>query len=158
MSIALWLRSGLAGLVMAGIFLTWVLITHYRDSYLQERARVYVTTQKLALANDTIARMQRRQSEIAKLDTRYTKELNDARLENDRLRSDVAAGRRQLHLKDTSDTSRISCTAPRSGLGDAAAVGLSRKTGSAVLDIRSEIIGDQEKLKFLQQYVRRQCQ
>ena len=38
-------------------------------------------------------------SVIAALDAKYTKELADAKAENDALRDDVAAGRRRLHIK-----------------------------------------------------------
>ena len=38
---------------------------------------------------------------IAALDAKYTKELADAKAENDALRDDVAAGRRRLHIKQS---------------------------------------------------------
>ena len=41
--------------------------------------------------------MQMRQRDVAALDAKYTKELADAKAENDALRDDVAAGRRRLH-------------------------------------------------------------
>ena len=41
--------------------------------------------------------MQMRQRDVAALDAKYTKELADAKAENDALRDDVAAGRRCLH-------------------------------------------------------------
>ena len=37
--------------------------------------------------------------DVAALDAKYTKELADAKAENDALRDDVAAGRRRLHIK-----------------------------------------------------------
>ena len=40
--------------------------------------------------------MQMRQRDVAALDAKYTKELADAKVENDALRDDVAAGRRRL--------------------------------------------------------------
>ena len=44
--------------------------------------------------------MQMRQRDVAALDAKYTKELADAKAENDALRDDVAAGRRPvLHIK-----------------------------------------------------------
>ena len=43
-----------------------------------------------------------RQRDVAALDAKYTKELADAKAENDYLRDDVAAGRRRLHEKDRS--------------------------------------------------------
>ena len=42
--------------------------------------------------------MQMRQRDVA-VDAKYTKELADAKAENDALRDDVAAGRRRLHIK-----------------------------------------------------------
>ena len=42
--------------------------------------------------------MQMRQRDVAALDAKYTKELADAKAENDALRDDVAAGRRWLHI------------------------------------------------------------
>ena len=42
--------------------------------------------------------MQMRQRDVAALDAKYTKELADAKAEND-AHDDVAAGRRRLHIK-----------------------------------------------------------
>ena len=44
--------------------------------------------------------MQMRQRDAAALDAKYTKELADAKAENDALRDDVAAGRRRLHISN----------------------------------------------------------
>ena len=41
--------------------------------------------------------MQMRQRDVAALDAKYTKELADAKAENDALRDDVAAGRLFVH-------------------------------------------------------------
>ena len=43
--------------------------------------------------------MQTRQRDAAALDAKYTKELADAKAENDARCDDVAAGRRRLHIK-----------------------------------------------------------
>ena len=65
--------------------------------YLQSPARQ--KCQRLKLANAAITDMQMRQRDVAALDAKYTKELADAKAENDALRDDVAAGRRRLHIK-----------------------------------------------------------
>ena len=49
--------------------------------------------------NAAITDMQMRQRDVAAPDAKYTKELADAKAENDALRDDVAAGRRRLHIK-----------------------------------------------------------
>ena len=49
---------------------------------------------ELKLANAAITDMQMRQRDVAALEVKYTKELADAKAENDALRDDAAAGRR----------------------------------------------------------------
>ena len=61
--------------------------------------------------------MQMRQCDVAALDAKYTKELADAKAENDALRDDVAAGRR-LHIKAVCQSVREATTA--SGVDNAA--------------------------------------
>ena len=55
--------------------------------------------------------MQMRQRDVAALDAKYTKELADAKAENDALRDDVAAGRRRLHIKAVCQSVREAATA-----------------------------------------------
>ena len=61
--------------------------------------------------------MQMRQRDVAALDAKYTKELADAKAENDALRDDVAAGRRRLHIKAVCQSVR---EATASGVDNAA--------------------------------------
>ena len=66
---------------------------------------------KLKLANAAITDMQMRQRDVAALDAKYTKELADAKAENDALRDDVAAGRHRLHIKAVCQSVREATTA-----------------------------------------------
>ena len=59
-----------------------------------------------------------RQRDVAALDAKYTKELADAKAENDALRDDVAAGRRRLHIKAVCQSVREATIA--SGVDNAA--------------------------------------
>ena len=61
--------------------------------------------------------MQMRQRDVAALDAKYTKELADAKAENDALRDDVAAGRRRLHIKAVISQCGKATTALRRGPG-----------------------------------------
>ena len=61
--------------------------------------------------------MQMRQRDVAALDAKYTKELADAKAENDALRDDVAAGRRG-YIKAVCQSVREATTA--SGVDNAA--------------------------------------
>ena len=73
---------------------------------------------ELKLANAAITDMQMRQRDVAALDAKYTKELVDAKVENDALRDDAAAGRRRLHIKAVCQSVREATTA--SGVDNAA--------------------------------------
>ncbi|EFD7100491.1 lysis protein, partial [Escherichia coli] len=79
------------------VCLSWA--NHYRDNAITYKAQRDKNARELKLANSTITDMQMRQRDVAALDAKYTKELADAKAENDALRDDVAAGRRRLHIK-----------------------------------------------------------
>ena len=80
------------------VCLSWA-INHYRDNAITYKAQRDKNARELKLANAAITDMQMRQRDVAALDAKYTKELADAKAENDALRDDVAAGRRRLHIK-----------------------------------------------------------
>ena len=79
------------------VCLSWA-VNHYRDND-RCKAQRDKNARELKLANAAITDMQMRQRDVAALDAKYTKELADAKAENDALRDDVAAGRRRLHIK-----------------------------------------------------------
>ena len=70
--------------------LSWA-VNHYRDNAITYKAQRDKNARELKLANAAITDMQMRQRDVAALDAKYTKELADAKAENDALRDDVAA-------------------------------------------------------------------
>ena len=76
------------------VCLSWA-VNHYRDNAITHKAQRDKNARELKLANAAITDMQMRQRDVAALDAKYTKELADAKAENDALRDDVAAGRRR---------------------------------------------------------------
>ena len=80
------------------VCLSWA-VNHYCDNAITYKAQRDKNARELKLANAAITDMQMRQRDVAALDAKYTKELADAKAENDALRDDVAAGRRRLHIK-----------------------------------------------------------
>ncbi|TJH15498.1 lysis protein, partial [Escherichia coli] len=76
----------------------WLATDHYRDNAITYKAQRDKKASELELANATITDMQQRQRDVAALDEKYTKELADARAENETLRADVAAGRKRLRI------------------------------------------------------------
>ena len=82
------------------VCLSWA-VNHYRDNAITYKAQRDKNARELKLANAAITDMQMRQRDVAALDAKYTKELADAKAENDALRDDVyiAAGGGRLHIK-----------------------------------------------------------
>ena len=64
-------------------------VNHYRDNAITKAQRDKNARELLKLANAAITDMQMRQRDVAALDAKYTKELADAKAENDALRDDV---------------------------------------------------------------------
>ena len=91
-------RDYLALVICIIVCLSWA-VNHYRDNAITYKAQRDKNARELKLANAAITDMQMRQRDVAALDAKYTKELADAKAENDALRDDVAAGRRRLHIK-----------------------------------------------------------
>ena len=94
------------------VCLSWA-VNHYRDNYaITYKAQRDKMPGELKLANAAITDMQMRQRDVAALDAKYTKELADAKAENDALRDDVAAGRRRLHISAVCQSVREATTPP----------------------------------------------
>ena len=89
--------SWLLGHSCITVCLSWA-VNHYRDNAITCCAQRDKNARELKLANAVLTDMQMRH-DVAMADAKYTKELADAKAENDALRDDVAAGRRRLHIK-----------------------------------------------------------
>ncbi|KMA45445.1 hypothetical protein SL37_00532 [Klebsiella pneumoniae] len=137
------------------VCLGW-LASHYHDNATEFKRQRDKATEQLSLAKDTIADMQTRQREVAALDAKYTKELADAKAENDALQRKLDNGGRVL-AKGKCPVSASTQTAGAPSMGDDATVELSSVAGRNVLGIRAGIQRDQTALKTLQEYINTQC-
>ncbi|EAV1689940.1 lysis protein [Salmonella enterica] len=133
-----------------------IFVNHYRENAIAYKDQRDKANKNLSLANATITDMQTRQRDVAALDAKYTKELADAKAENDSLRGKLDNGGRVL-VKGRCPVPSSAETSSASGMGNDATVELSPVAGQNVLNIRAGIISDQEKLKYLQEYIRTQC-
>ena len=80
----------LASVICIIVCLSWA-VNHYRvDNAITYKAQRDKNARELKLANAAITDMQMRQRDVAALDAKYTKELADAKAENDALRDDAA--------------------------------------------------------------------
>ncbi|HBJ6430786.1 TPA: lysis protein [Salmonella enterica subsp. enterica serovar Veneziana] len=129
---------------------------HYRDNAIQYKSQRDTASHSLTLANETISDMEVRQRDVAALDAKYTKELADAQNRNTDLQRRLAAGGR-VRVEGRCSVPTSTTTASTSRVGNAATVELSPDAGQNILNIRAGIISDQEKLRYLQEYLLTQC-
>ena len=123
------------------VCLGW-LASHYHDNATEYKRQRDKVTEQLSLAKDTIADMQVRQRDVAALDAKYTKELADAKAENDALQRKLDNGGRVL-VKGKCPVSATTQTTGAASMGDDATIELSAVAGRNVLGIRAGIISDQ---------------
>ncbi|HGK4033509.1 TPA: lysis protein [Klebsiella pneumoniae] len=137
------------------VSLGW-LASHYHDNATEFKRQRDEKVKALNLANETITDMQTRQRDVAALDAKYTKELADAKAENDALQRKLDNGGRVL-VKGKCPVSAAAQTTGTASMGDDATVELSAAAGRNVLGIRSGILSDQTALRALQEYITTQC-
>lgn len=137
------------------VSLGWA-VNHYRDNAIAYKDQRDKASKKLEMANATIADMTTRQRDVAALDAKYTKELADAKAENDALQRKLDNGGRVL-VKGKCPVPASTETSRTSGMGNDATIELSPVAGRNVLGIRAGIISDQTSLRALQEYITTQC-
>ncbi|EMK7601325.1 lysis protein [Escherichia coli] len=131
----------------------WLATDHYRDNAITYKAQRDKKARELELANATITDMQVRQRDVAALDAKYSRELADARAENETLRADVAAGRKRLQVAATCAKS----TTGASSMGDGESPRLTADAELNYYRLRSGIDKITAQVNYLQEYIRTQC-
>ena len=121
----------------------WLATEHYRDNAITYKTQRDDNARELKLAEAIITDMQVRQRDVAALDAKYSKELADAKAENDALRDDVAAGRRRLHIKAVCQSVREATTA--SGVDNAASPRLADTAERDYFTLRERLITMQKR-------------
>ena len=129
-------------------------VNHYRDNAITYKAQRDKNARELKLANAAITDMQMRQRDVAALDAKYTKELADAKAENDAPRDDAAAGRRRLHIK--ASVSQCEATTPPAWIMQPPPDWQTPLNGIISLP-RERLITMQKQLEGTQKYINEQC-
>lgn len=149
-------RYWLQLLVIALIGVLAFSVHRYRDNAITYKDQRDKAAKNLSLANATIKDMQVRQRDVAALDAKYTKELADAKSENDALQRKLDNGGRVL-VKGKCPVPTPAEASRTAGMGNDATIELSSVAGRNVLGIRDGIISDQTALRMLQEYINTQC-
>ncbi|EPD7610640.1 lysis protein [Escherichia coli] len=136
------------------VCLSWA-VNHYRDNAIAYKEQRDKKASELKQAIATIADMQQRQRDVAALDAKYSRELANAKAENETLRADVAAGRRRLHIKAVCQSVREATTA--SGVDNATSPRLADTAERDYFTLRERLMTMQMQLEGAQEYIRTQC-
>ena len=137
------------------VCLLWA-VNHYRDNAITYKAQRDKKARELELANATITDMQQRQRDVAALDAKYSRELADARAENETLRADVAAGRKRLRINATCSGTVREATGT-SGVDNATGPRLADTVERDYFTLRERLMMMQKQLEGAQEYIRTQC-
>lgn len=150
-------KTMFVGLLLVSLIVAGRLANHYRNNAITYKEQRDTVTHKLTLANATITDMTKRQRDVAALDAKYTKELADAKAENDALRDDVAAGRRRLYVNATCPAAvRKATTTP--GVDNASTATLTANAERDYWRLRDGIATVTKQIEGAQDYIRTQCQ
>ncbi|EPW4657815.1 lysis protein [Escherichia coli] len=134
------------------VCLSWA-VNHYRDNAITYKEQRDKKVSELKQVTATIADMQQRQRDVAALDAKYSRELANAKAENETLRADVAAGRKRLQVAATCAKS----TTGASGMGDGESPRLTADAELNYYRLRSGIDRITAQVNYLQEYIRTQC-
>ncbi|EDD0482249.1 lysis protein [Salmonella enterica subsp. enterica serovar Give] len=151
-------RATLAFIVfmVAAVAILGFTADHWHSQYTRtEKAR----KEAVALADtrqQTIDDMTQRQRQNAALDAKYTQELADAKAESEKLRADLASGRRrlQLHAVCVSAAARDTAT---TGATNATAARLTPDAERDYQRLRTDARATTDQVEGLQQYITEQC-
>lgn len=149
-------KTMFVGLLLVSLIVAGRLANHYRNNAITYKEQRDTVTHKLKLANETITDMTKRQRDVAVLDEKYTKELADAKAENDALRDDVAAGRRRLFVNATCPAMPTGKSTSAARVDNAARPRLADSAQRDYFTLKERVTTMQKQLEGAQDYIRTQ--
>lgn len=150
-------RYGLAGMLL--VVIASVLqfgLTYYQGRITTLQRDVAEITAVARQQQTTLDQIEVQRQAVAAIDIKYTKELADAKSENERLRADIANGTKRLQLNATCSKPVPKTTGPASVPDDASA----RLTNAAerdYLSLRERIGIATSQISGLQDYITNVC-
>ena len=99
----------------------------------------------------TITSMQQQQHDVAAIDAKYTRELNDAKQTITDLQRDVSSGAKRLRVNATCPVSNSTAT---SGMANDASPGLTDSANRDYFTLRQRIATAEKQIAGLQEYIR----
>ena len=130
------------------------LVFWYQGLAEDEKQRADAAERNLKLANEKINDMQKRQRDVAALDSKYTGELADAKKQLDGLQRCVSTGKCGLRINAKCPENRTPGT---SGMDDGSGPRLTDSAERDYFTLRERIETITRQLTGLQEYVHGQC-
>ncbi|HIH3541610.1 TPA: lysis protein [Escherichia coli] len=137
------------------VCLSWA-VNHYRDNAITYKEQRDKKVSELKQVTATIADMQQRQRDVAALDAKYSRELANAKAENETLRADVAAGRKRLRVNASCSAAVREATGPTS-VDNATGPQLADTVTRDYFTLRERLMTMHKQLEGAQDYIRTQC-
>ena len=146
------LTAALIAVLIASLFgLTYY---HYRVQSLNRDVAELSNVAKQQQA--TLDQIETQRQAVAAIDIKHTKELADAKSENERLRADIASGTKRLQLNATCPKSVSKTTGP-SSIPDDASARLTNAAERDYLSLRERIGIATIQINGLQDYINNVC-
>ncbi|WP_427243112.1 lysis protein [Yersinia enterocolitica] len=127
---------------------------HYRVQSLNRDVAELATVAKQQQA--TLDQIETQRQAVAAIDIKYTKELADAKSENERLRADIANGTKRLQLNATC-TSPVSKTTGPASVPDDTSARLTNAAERDYISLRERIGIATSQINGLQAYINNVC-
>ncbi|MBS9427858.1 lysis protein [Photorhabdus akhurstii] len=143
------------GYTVIALALVCLIAYHYRSQYTDQLNTSLRLQNELLEQQNEIVNQQEKIKHLSELDNQNIKELARAKSEIDVLRNDVTAGRRRL---------RVAATCHQGKAGSSGSVGhadtprLNPSTEQDYFDFRRMIVENEQQIKYLQDYIKTQCQ
>ncbi|NHB90857.1 lysis protein [Photorhabdus cinerea] len=132
-----------------------LLAYHYYGKYTKQLDTTVQLQSRLLEQQNEIVSQQGRIKRLSELDDKHTKELANAKSEIDALRNNVAAGRLRLRIAATCSQGE---TGSSGSVGHAGTPRFNPAAEQDYFDLRRMIVENEKQTKYLQDYIKTQCQ
>ena len=149
-------RAAIATLALGLLVLLSGALNHYKKKDEAAQKEISSLSGELDNAYAALKTQQALQDKLWELDAKYTKELVDAKQENDRIRADITSGKYRVYVKAKCPT--MPQTGAASGVADAGGAQLDGAATEHLLILRERADRATIQIKGLQDYIREQCQ
>ncbi|ERT14255.1 endopeptidase [Photorhabdus temperata J3] len=143
------------GYTFVALVLVSLVAHHYYGKYTKQLDTTVQLQSELLEQQNEIASQQERIKLLSELDNQYKKELANAKSEIDTLRGDVAAGRLRLRIAAICNQSE---TGSSGSMGNAGTPRFNPAAEQDYFDLRRMIVENEKQTKYLQEYIKTQCQ